>query len=223
MAIAFDTTSNVGVGTGDLSWTHTPVGTPRGVLVLISQNGNNTDEVTSVTYGGVAMTEVAGSPLQHFLGLEYGTLYGYFLGTGIPTGAQTVYVTVSGGLNKRAVCFSVTADGDTEIEDTTATDLGYTKNPNVNVTLGAGVSAFIAGVLHSGEGSVSSIASAANCSDVLEHDHGNQCSLWNRRTNIETGAGNFAVGWTCATSEESAILAVAIKESITWIPKSVIF
>ena len=223
MTIAYDTTSNVAVSTSDLSWTHTPVGTPRGVIVLISQNVSSDDQVTSVSYGGVAMTEVAGSPLAKTLGTEDGALYGYFLGTGIPTGAQTVFVTVSVPTNRRAVCYTVTAAADTEIEDTTATDLNATTNPSVNVTLGAGVSAFIAGVLHSGVDAVTSIASAANCTDVLEHDHGTQCTLWNRRTNIETGAGDFAVGWTCAISEESGILAVAIKESITWIPKAIVF
>ena len=39
MAIAFDAESNVAAGTGTLSWTHTPVGAPAGVIVLIVQNG----------------------------------------------------------------------------------------------------------------------------------------------------------------------------------------
>lgn len=39
-------------------WTHTPVGTPRGIIVQVVQNAG-TDEVTGVTYGSVAMTEDA--------------------------------------------------------------------------------------------------------------------------------------------------------------------
>lgn len=221
MTIAFDTTSNVAVSTGNLSWTHTPVGTPKGVIVLISQNAAAGDQVTSVTYGGVSMTEVAGSPLAKNLGDEDGALYGYFLGTGIPTGAQTVFVTVSVATNRRAVCYTVTAATDTEVEDTTATDLNAVANPSVNVTLG-GTGAFVAGVMHSGQDDITSIASAAGCTDVLEHDHGSTCSVWNRRTNIETGSGNFAVGWT-ATIEDSGILAVAIREAITWIPRIIWF
>ena len=55
-APAFDAVSCIGAdtdsNTGDLSWTHTPVGTPRGVIVLVAQNVANGDEVDGVTYGG---------------------------------------------------------------------------------------------------------------------------------------------------------------------------
>lgn len=220
MTIAFDTTTNVAAGTGNLSWTHTPVGTPRGILVLIVQDITAADQITSVTYGGVALSAVAGSPLLHTNGSEDGAIYGYFLGSSIPTGNQTVDITVSAGAAKRAVCYSVTAAANTEIEDTTADDTGTVANPSVNVTLASGVSAFVAGVLHSGQNSPTFVAEIANTTLVLEYDFGSACGVWSRRTNIETGAGDFAIGWT-ATSDESAILAVAIKESAasTWIPK----
>lgn len=211
MAIAYDAASNVAAGTGNLSWTHTPVGTPRGVLVLIAQNVGTTDEVTGVTYGGVAMREVQGSPLLHTAGSEDGALYGYFLGTGIPTGAQTVAVTVSGSSSKRAVCYSVTASTDVEVEATTTKDASSGTNPFMAIATSTGVTTFIAGVIHSGIGAVSSIAAAAGYTDVLEHDYGSQCASWTRRTS-NLGGGSTNISWTCGTSEEYGILGVALRE-----------
>src|SRR5688572_13669586 len=117
MAIAFDAASNVAAGNGTLSWTHTPVGTPKGVLVLIA-SASLTDQVAAATYGGTAMTELADSPLLQTVGDEGGSVYGYFLGSSVPTGAQTVEVTVTGAASKRAVAVTVTAAGDTAVEDT---------------------------------------------------------------------------------------------------------
>jgi hypothetical protein len=101
MAVALDATSAGAGGTGNFNWTHTPVGTPKGVWVVIPQDTGQTDEVTAVTYGGVAMERViAGSPTNPIfrdgVGGDDGGIYEYFLGSGIPTGAQTVAVTVNG-------------------------------------------------------------------------------------------------------------------------------
>ena len=55
--IAFDAHSQAQTGSGGVTWTHTPVGTPKGVI-FFAKNINATDYVTGVTYGGVAMAEV---------------------------------------------------------------------------------------------------------------------------------------------------------------------
>ena len=92
---AFDAFSNAaGSSSGgrvDLSWTHTPVGIPKGVVVLIANENTVADAVAGVTYGGVAMSELSGSPFSGTLGGEENcVLHGFVLTSSVPTGAQTV-------------------------------------------------------------------------------------------------------------------------------------
>lgn len=107
MTVAFDAFSSPSAEGQDPSWTHTPVGTPRGVVVFVLANDSTTDTITSVTYGGQALTrvdDVFGSNAQ-----VNASGYIYFLGEGIPTGAQTVTVDTSGLSTAHAGCFTVTA------------------------------------------------------------------------------------------------------------------
>lgn len=211
MAIAFDAVSNVTAGTGDLSWTHTPTGLPRGILVLITQNVGITDEVIGVTYGGVPMTEVPLSPLIHSTGAEDGVIYGYHLGINVPDGAQTVIVDVNATAStKRAVAISVTAAANTEVETTITLDSGAVANPSVVLATATALSTFVAGALHSGQDAIASIAPGAGFTDILEHTFGTQTTSFIRRTAIASG-GNVTVDWTVA-SEEAGVLAVAINE-----------
>jgi hypothetical protein len=208
--IAFDAASNPTAGTGNLSWTHTPVGVPKGVLVLIQQEVTAADQVSGVTYGGVAMTEVALSPLILATSTEPGVLYGYFLGSSIPTGAQTVVVTVTGSAEKHAACYSVTAGGDTAIDDTSVLDGAAVTDPSVTLQTTAGRTTFIAAALFSGQNAITSVTPGTDYTDVLEYDFGNQSGSWVRRTANGTG-GNITVSWTAA-SEDAGALAVAIRE-----------
>jgi hypothetical protein len=54
MALAFDAKSEVSVVNQSDSFTHTPVGTPRGVMIFAVVN-SDTAPLTTLTYGGVAM------------------------------------------------------------------------------------------------------------------------------------------------------------------------
>lgn len=214
MAIAHDAESNVAAGTGDLSWTHTPVGTPRGALVLVVQNTNPTDQIDGCTYGGVAMVELPGSPVLHANGSEDGALYGYFL-PDPPAGPQTVFVdTTSTGSSRRAVCFTQTAGSGRSIrvEDTTVLDQASGANPALVMTTGASVETLTYAALHSGQDAVTSIAAGSGMTEVLEHDFGSQTASWIRSTATDPGS-NFTAGWTVA-SEEAGAFGVALKEYI---------
>lgn len=215
MAVAHDAASNAHTGTtsstGNFNWTHTPSGTPRGVLVLIVLNAEAIDEIASVTYGGVPMTEVPLSPLLHTTGSEDATLFGYFLGSGIPTGAQTVQVTVSGSARaKTAECVTVTASRDTTIDDTTTLETGAASNPAVSLDCTADAAIYAA--LHSGAAS-GSVAVDGNTTEIREATFtGTFTYSFARRTSNSGGAGSFSVGWT-VSSDEQAVLGVAIKEA----------
>jgi hypothetical protein len=210
MAVAFDAATNVAAGTGNLSWTHTPVGTPKGIVVFIVQNAGATDEVTSVTYGGVAMTEITGSPVLHSTG-ESGAVYAYFLGTGIPTGGQTVAVTVNAtGSSKRAVAFSVTAaTSRTKVQTQDATiNSDSLANPSVTLSLSS-VSCWCAIGFHSGQNQPAGITPLASWTGYLEHDFGNQNAGFYRYDTV--GTANVTAGWT-QTAEDAVMIAVAIAE-----------
>jgi hypothetical protein len=63
MTVAFDAITSFSATAGDISETHTPVGTPKGVIVFVgigSLNGagGDSDNVVGVTYGGETMTRI---------------------------------------------------------------------------------------------------------------------------------------------------------------------
>jgi hypothetical protein len=178
MAVALDATSAGAGGTGNFNWTHTPVGTPKGVWVVIPQDTGQTDEVTAVTYGGVAMERViAGSPTNPIfrdgVGGDDGGIYEYFLGSGIPTGAQTVAVTVNGtGSLKRGRAGTVTAAANTEVVGSISA-AGASANPSLGTLPLAGRSCLVAMGFWSAEGSVGNIAPLAGWTSQNEQTFGN--------------------------------------------------
>lgn len=92
--VTFDAISNgtpVSSGTG-ISWTHTPVGTPTGVIVLIG-GFNAGSFVSACTYGGVNMTEDA---LRNPAGLSRDNTIVFALANP-PAGPQTVSATGASG------------------------------------------------------------------------------------------------------------------------------
>lgn len=206
MAVAFDAVSNVAAGTGNLSWTHTPVGTPRGVRVDIVENGG-TNGVDSVTYGGVSMELVA---VNAKTSGEAGTVITYFLGKGIPTGAQTVSVTVNDAVSKRAVATTVTAASDTcwiSTDFSIASDSAT--NPSSTLSL-LGKTCFVSLALHSGQGAATGITPLTGWTSRLEHDFGAQMGGWYTYNTI--ASSDVACGWT-QTADDAVMIAAAITEA----------
>lgn len=212
MAIAFDASSNGTPGTGNMSWTHTPTGTPRGIAVMICQDSGTTDEVTSVTYGGVSCTQATGSPLGGGAGLEDGLVAIWILGSSVPTGAQTVAVNVDGtASSKAAVCISMTANYDVVQADTCSyMDSGNTSFPTcgtqtVHTQRGE---CLVLGVLHSGEDAITSVAADSGYSEIAEYDFGTRVGSWIRKTTNYPagggGTGNLAA-WTQSSDDALAI------------------
>jgi hypothetical protein len=119
-AVANDVASESHTGTtgnssaASFTWTHTPVGTPRGVLVFV-YTISATQTVTGVTYGGVAMTPVSGGAAAD-IATEPGRVDVYFLGSSIPTGAKSVVVSrTNNSVVMYATAITQTAAGDTEV------------------------------------------------------------------------------------------------------------
>ncbi len=210
MTIAFDASSNATEAGTTLSWTHTPVGTPAGVLVFVVQNVTG-DEVTSVTYGGVAMTEVTGSPNTK-AAAEDGTTYGYHLGTGIPAGAQTVVVNVTAtGSIKAAVAYTVTAAADTVVQDTDITiNSDSATNPSATLSLG-GNTCFCAIGFMSGQAAVGNITPSANWTSRYEFDFTSQVAGFYTYDTI--ASADVTMGWT-QTADDAICIGIALTESV---------
>ena len=212
MAIAFDASSNSTPGTGNMSWTHTPVGTPRGIAVMICQDVGTTDEITSVTYGGVSLTQATGSPIGGGAGLEDGLVAIWILGSGIPTGAQTVQVNVDAtGSSKAAVCISATANYNVIQADTCTTfDSGNTSFPTCSsqTVHSQRGECLVLGVLHSGEDAITSVAADSGYTDIVEYDFGTRVGSWIRKTtNYPAGGGSTGnlAAWTQSSDDALAI------------------
>lgn len=214
MAVAFDAVSSSSVGTGGLSWTHTPTGDPAGILVLIASR--STDQVSGVTYGGVALREVYRSPTTRTFGSGVsGTAYAYFLGAGIPTGGQTVEVTVTGSANKCAVCYSVTADTHTDVTTVWATAGSVNGGTNPGDDHRIDQDAFLSGVFMYSQTATEISANGSHSTQVEEQNLGysDDAANWIRRTSVGSAGGTATLGWTITTNGNAARITVGISET----------
>jgi hypothetical protein len=217
MAIAFDATSESSTGTTGVSgvatysWTHTPVGTPRGVVVFTINMDSPTGITSGVTYGGVALTQSTNG-FASDTATETGRCTIWFLGSGIPTGAQTIVVSRTNNANVTyAVAATVTAATTTtelyepgivtDNEDGTLAERGVDDgSPGTNsLRFGGGMSG------------LASVPSAGASSTVMNGlDIGNQVAQTVRETTAGQGVRN--VGMSSATSDDRAMVYFAVRE-----------
>jgi hypothetical protein len=207
-APAYDASSMATAGTGELNWTHTPSGTPRGAICFVVDNTATTDQISGVTYGGTAMNEVALSPIT-INDTEDGTVHGFFLGSSVPTGAQTVIVSVSAATTKQAACFTITASADTQIQDT-STGTGTAEPVSATVSLG-GVTSFVAQGLFSGVANLANVTPNASWSSRHEHAFAAAGAMFYTYDTVSTA--DVTAGADFAGGDEWALLAVAISEA----------
>ncbi len=212
-AVAFDASSSIADLTGtnvNGSWTHTPTGTPRGVVVFIYSE-EPTDFVTGVTYGGTSMTETSGSPNLKAT-TETMSVYAYFLGASVPTGAQTVQISVNGDgvANYFATAFTITAAADTVIQDVDGTiNSSSSTNPSVTLSLG-GLTSWCAIGFASGIAAPANITPLTNWTSTAEADFGAMTGGAYRYNTVSTA--DVTAGWTQAADDAVAIT-IAITES----------
>lgn len=209
MAIAHDATGTFGATpdtASPMEWSHNPVGTPRGIIVLIVTN-DTTDTVTGVTYDGTALALV----LWQNVGGENGSAYAYFLGASVPTtDPATVSVTFTGSNNHMGCSVSVTAADDTSVHASGAVTNTSLANPSITLT--TTVDTITYGALYSGTAGPTSTAPDANHTDIQEADLGVETASCIRRSAV-VGAGSPAVGWTSAADDVAAV-AIAVREGI---------
>jgi hypothetical protein len=212
MAIVFDASSSSTQGTSHLTWTHTVANfvTPKGVLVFIIQDGESTDQVQGVTYGGEPLTEIYSSPNIKASG-ELGVIYTYFLGTNTLAESQALYVTVSGSAQKIATCITVTADTNITIQDEDATiNSNSVADPTCTLQLDS-LNSFCAIAFHSGQAAVSGITPLASWTSRLENDFG--AATGGVYSYDTIGNSDVTAGWT-QTEDDALATAIALREGI---------
>lgn len=208
MAVAFDASSlSTTFTTGNGTSTHTPVGTPRGVVVQTFQVGGAEDQVGPVDYGGVAMTLVRTDATSG--ATESGRVHTHFLGSGIPTGVQTVTVDGTGSRTKIFLATTLTANDDT----TADTDAGGTANATANPSLAitpSTAAAILYVVVVGLDAPVTTVE--AGSTHLTGNDRGTQSGMWAYKT-VGSG-GATTIGYTTAATDW-AHAAVAVREPLT--------
>ncbi len=115
---AATTSSSFGASPDPFTFSHTPSGTPRAVIVYIFNITDSSFRITGVSYGGV--------PLQ-FNGAGGGggiNLAQYFLRAGVPSGTQTISIDHDGNAaTKQAIAVTLVAGRDIRIPTNTVGQL----------------------------------------------------------------------------------------------------
>jgi len=213
MAIAYDAISSLAATARVFTWTHTPVGTPKGVLVWVFRRVS-TNQVSSVTYGGVTMTDVPGSPNLKINALA-AAVHCFFLGSGIPTGPQTVVVTCTTSITRIVSCVTVTSGDNilTTIVNSTnvAIKSDAVANPSSTLTLG-GLTCFVLEGFLSGHTATTSMTPFAGWTDLgVPPSLGGTAAIYKYDT---VGSSDVTIGWT-QTTEDATCIGVSLSDGLT--------
>jgi hypothetical protein len=126
-SMAFDAVSS-GAGapvSGNVSWTHTPVGTPTAVAVLI-QDYNIAQ--TAVSYGGTSMGSAVTTKTDSNGAIT--SIYGL---ANPPSGPQAVLITVANGTYVGGAAVTVTCSNTTTVFDDAESNTGTATSSNQTV------------------------------------------------------------------------------------------
>src|SRR3989344_1361307 len=224
-AIAFaaasesNTSTTACVSAATCSWTHSPVSTPRGILVFVYTLNSSTAKDTSVTYGGTSMSSISGGTATDTTG-EPAVVHTYFLGSAVPTGNQTVVVNrTNDAVEVYAVAFSVTSNNlNTEVYASgivlIQNDGSYAEQ-NVDDGSPGSNSVRFAGGFWGGNGVMSA---GANSTDGPNIDPGSYTASSAYETTA--GQGSRAVGFAQAGNDDRAGVHLAVREIIPTITVS---
>lgn len=188
--------------------------TPGFVLVYVAVLSAS-DAVNSVTYDGVSLTEVSGSPRLVTAGAEDGSVYAYFSRAGgWGSGTRTVSIDKTSAINSWAVCITATSDVGAGFFISGVQNMDSAGVANPSVTLTDTLSdALLTAMLWSGANAVGSVTAPANHTLLTAGgDLGNQVSNVIRRDSLVSGTST-TIQFTAA-SEEAGIIAVAVQELI---------
>lgn len=192
-------------------WTFncTNTGTPEGVAILITATDPQaSSDIDSVSFGATSLSR-AGSAYSD-TATEPGTVEGWFAGSSLPTGDQTVtvnFVSANPAPDYSFVCVTIQASTDTEVIDTD----GLSENqadPSVTLQY-SGRTAITLGVSYWGAGTSGVPAWNANMTELDNHDFGS--FVYGAARQTTPGTSDFTCSATQAT-DDVAFYCMAISE-----------
>lgn len=202
MAVAFDAAADGAADSGSsVSYSHTCSGSDRLLIVGVAWRGTQT--VSSVTYNGVAMTQVA----AHAAGGNNTRVKQYYL-INPASGANTVSVTMSGATNLVVGSISFNGAHQTTPLGTQATATGTSGNPSVSVS-SASDEIVVDSLSYD---RASSLTVGAGQTQRYNRDDNGGGDLWGAGS-TEAGAASVTMSWTAGASEGWAIAGVSVKPS----------
>lgn len=218
MAVAYDafTESHATGGSASeasFSWSHNPVGTPKGVLVFVCTNAN-ADYITSVTYDGVNVPQVSGGEAAD-TATEPGRTTAFFLGSSVPTTdpATVVVNRTNNATVLWAVSITVTASSDTAVYTAGIVLLQENQAPaekNVDDGSPGSNSVRFAGINYGR--SAASIAAGANSTMLATQNHASTSRSTAVCRETTAGQGSRPVGFT-GVSDDCAAVHLAVYEA----------
>jgi hypothetical protein len=196
--------NSVDTTTGDRTFTHTPTGAPKGVVVCVLSTGT-TQTFTGVLYAGLAMALATSATDTSEAGRV--DIYTLTNTAAIPTGAQTVTVQGCTATGKWATCSTVTAaTNGTAVNQSGATNTTTAATPTQSLTTTLETMAYAA--MHTG----AAAPATAMTTGTLQHSNDYGALAANTgRTTAATGAGTVTITFT-VVSEDYCIAAVALAE-----------
>ena len=216
MAVAFDAVTEAHTGTtgsaseASFTWNHGgAVSGVKGVLIFVWTNAD-ASLIGSVTYGGVTVPAVSGGEAADTAG-EPGRCSAFFLGEDVPQGTQAVVVNRTNNATvMSATSWTVTANNDTAVHlaginlvatDGTVAEISVDDGTNfVNSLRFAG--------MHFGQQTPPTVGASSSNLQVLDIGATGMASA--RETTA--GKGSRPVGMSSGTSDDRAIVTLAIKE-----------
>lgn len=199
--VGFDTT------TGDRSFTHNPIGVPKGVVVIVASNGSSAP-CTGVTYAGVAMTleqSAVDTSEAGWIGIWV------LSGVAVPTtDPATVVLQGCDSSSKWATCMTVlAATTGTQVVGKNGVNTTTSTNPTVDVVTSA--QSLLHGAVHGGASNPGLYANGTGYTWLTNADYG-QRSARVQRSEMPVAAGTIQFNFTYGTSDDWCIAAVALGE-----------
>ena len=202
MTIAVDATRTESVRTdtsNPYAFNYTPTSTPRGIVVCAIHADSSTDHITGITYGGVAMARAITAADT---ATEAGRADIWWLGTGVPTGLQSVSVSLASGTTDdiQFVVFGLTtASVDVVLVDTDLVEQNTT-NPSRTMNYGGRTCVTISAFFYGGSAAPTP---NANMSNLHTHDFTSQFGSVDMQTT--PGSTDFVCSYTASDDTGLAI------------------
>lgn len=208
MAVArASSAEDVRTGTTDPhTFVFTPAGTPRGIAIAVVHGVTATPHCTAVTYGGVALEKVAQATDTV---TEPGVCQIWFVGKGIPTGAQTVSLDLTSGTadDIHTVVWELSGAADLEVFDKIQINENAA-NPQ-GAMVADGKTKISLAAMYAGGAAPGGTLATGNTADH-NHDLGNFYSDTCYETTVDNA--NHTIGWSTLTSDDLAFCAISISE-----------